>query len=102
MLKYLLCALPDIAEDATLDLPVFEHALKWLEENEKYSPDVVIQLRPTSPIRPMDMVDEAVNCFLTILKQIQCVGLLSPARTRSRCGKLILMVLCSRYWKLKA
>ena len=33
----------------------------WLAENEKYSPDVVIQLRPTSPIRPVDMVDEAVG-----------------------------------------
>ena len=54
----------NIAEDATLDLPVFEHALKWLEENEKYSPDVVIQLRPTSPIRPVGMVDEAVRLLL--------------------------------------
>ena len=54
----------NIAEDATLDLPVFEHALKWLEENEKYSPDVVVQLRPTSPIRPVGMVDEAVRLLL--------------------------------------
>ncbi len=54
----------NIAEDATLDLPVFEHALKWLQENEKYSPDVVIQLRPTSPIRPAGMVDEAVRLLL--------------------------------------
>lgn len=54
----------NIAEDATLDLPVFEHALKWLKENEKYSPDVVIQLRPTSPIRPVGMVDEAVRLLL--------------------------------------
>ena len=55
---------PEIAEDATLDLPVFEHALRWLKENEKYTPDVVIQLRPTSPIRPVDMVDKAVELLL--------------------------------------
>ncbi len=54
----------EIAEDATLDLPVFEHALKWLDENEKYSPEVVLQLRPTSPIRPAGMVDEAVRLLL--------------------------------------
>jgi len=54
----------NIAEDATLDLPVFEHALKWLEGKEKYIPDVVIQLRPTSPIRPAGMVDEAVRLLL--------------------------------------
>ena len=54
----------EIAEDATLDLPVFEHALRWLAKNENYSPDIVIQLRPTSPIRPVGMVDEAVELLL--------------------------------------
>lgn len=54
----------NIAEDATLDLPVFVHALQWLAENEKYSPEVVIQLRPTSPIRPVGMVDEAARLLL--------------------------------------
>ncbi len=54
----------EIAEDATLDLPVYEHALHWLAEHEKYFPDAVIQLRPTSPIRPVDMVDKAVEILL--------------------------------------
>jgi YrbI family 3-deoxy-D-manno-octulosonate 8-phosphate phosphatase len=54
----------EISEDATLDLPVFEHALKWLAENEKYNPDFVVQLRPTSPIRPKDMVDSAVEILI--------------------------------------
>ncbi len=52
------------AEDNTTDLPVFEHALKWLAENENYHPDVVIQLRPTSPIRPVDCVDDAIRILL--------------------------------------
>lgn len=51
---------PELALDQTTDLPVFEHALKWLKDNENYSPDLVIQLRPTSPIRPRQCVDEAV------------------------------------------
>jgi YrbI family 3-deoxy-D-manno-octulosonate 8-phosphate phosphatase len=51
----------ELAQDSTLDLPVFQHALKWLQENEGYSPDVVVQLRPTSPIRPKDCVDRAVQ-----------------------------------------
>lgn len=50
----------ELARDATTDLPVFQHALRWLEQNEGYSPDLVIQLRPTSPIRPRQCVDEAV------------------------------------------
>jgi len=54
----------EFAQDHTTDLPVFEHAIQWLEENEGYQPDVVIQLRPTSPIRPKDCVDSAVNILL--------------------------------------
>ncbi|MCB2213794.1 acylneuraminate cytidylyltransferase [bacterium] len=52
------------AEDNTTDLPVFEHALTWLAEHENYHPDLVIQLRPTSPIRPLGLLDEAVHLLL--------------------------------------
>ncbi len=54
----------EFAQDNTLDLPVFQHALKWLAEHEGYRPEVVIQLRPTSPIRPVGLVDEAVHRLL--------------------------------------
>jgi N-acylneuraminate cytidylyltransferase len=52
------------AQDKTTDLPVFKHALEWLAENEGYRPDVVVQLRPTSPIRPKGCVDDAVRILL--------------------------------------
>ncbi|RPJ25268.1 MAG: acylneuraminate cytidylyltransferase [Chloroflexi bacterium] len=54
----------ELAQDNTTDLPVFEHALAWLEENEGYQPEVLVQLRPTSPIRPKDCVDAAVKILL--------------------------------------
>jgi YrbI family 3-deoxy-D-manno-octulosonate 8-phosphate phosphatase len=54
-----------LALDDTLDLPVFEHALRFLSENEGYDPEVVIQLRPTSPIRPPDCVDQAIETLLS-------------------------------------
>jgi YrbI family 3-deoxy-D-manno-octulosonate 8-phosphate phosphatase len=54
----------ELAQDQTTDLPVFEHALKWLEENEGYRPGIVIQLRPTSPVRPRDCVNNAVRILL--------------------------------------
>ncbi len=54
----------EFAEDNTTDLPVFHHALTWLAINEGYHPDVVVQLRPTSPIRPVNCVDEAVRALL--------------------------------------
>jgi YrbI family 3-deoxy-D-manno-octulosonate 8-phosphate phosphatase len=54
----------EFAQDRTLDLPVFQHALDWLEKNEGYRPEVVVQLRPTSPVRPPDLVDRAVQTLL--------------------------------------
>lgn len=54
----------EYAQDRTTDLPVFEHALAWLAEHENYHPDVVIQLRPTSPIRPKTCVDDAIQILL--------------------------------------
>ena len=54
----------ELAQDRTPDLPAFEHALKWLEDVEGYKPDYVVQLRPTSPLRPTDMVDAAVKILI--------------------------------------
>lgn len=54
----------NLAADDTTDLPVFQQALQWLQENEGYRPDVVVQLRPTSPIRPPGLVDAAVAALL--------------------------------------
>lgn len=52
---------PELAADDTPDYPLFEHALKYLAETENYRPDLVVQLRPTTPFRPKGMVDEAVG-----------------------------------------
>ena len=50
-----------LAEDDTTDFPVFEHAVQWLEANEGYHADLVVQLRPTSPLRPPRLLDEAIE-----------------------------------------
>ncbi|RJP55412.1 MAG: acylneuraminate cytidylyltransferase [Anaerolineaceae bacterium] len=68
----------ELAQDATTDLPVFEHALKWLEEVEAYRPDIVAQLRPTSPIRPKTMVDDAIRILLNH-KDADCARGVVPA-----------------------
>jgi len=54
----------ELAQDQTTDYPVFLHALEWLKENEGYQPDIVVQLRPTSPVRPPGCVDQAVQILL--------------------------------------
>ena len=54
----------ELAQDNTLDLPVFLHALEWLDKKEGYHPDIIVQLRPTSPIRPRTLIDDAVHMLL--------------------------------------
>ncbi|MBM4426096.1 MAG: acylneuraminate cytidylyltransferase [Chloroflexi bacterium] len=68
----------ELAQDKTTDLPVFEHALKWLEDVEGYRPDIVVQLRPTSPFRPHGMVDAAVSILLEYA-DADCVRGVVPA-----------------------
>ena len=52
------------ARDQSKDIDVFKHALSWFEEHEKYIPDVVVQLRPTCPFRPIGIIDESVKILL--------------------------------------
>ena len=54
----------ELSKDDTPDLPVFQHALSWLEENEGYHPDILVQLRPTSPLRRTIHIDHAVQHLL--------------------------------------
>ncbi len=40
------------------------HALRWLAFNEKYKPDAVIMLLPTSPLRRFYDIDDAFQIFI--------------------------------------
>jgi CMP-N-acetylneuraminic acid synthetase len=55
---------PGLAQDGTTDLPVFAHALEWLGEHEDCQPDIVVQVRPTSPFRPRGLLDDAVELLI--------------------------------------
>jgi YrbI family 3-deoxy-D-manno-octulosonate 8-phosphate phosphatase len=50
-----------LAEDDTPDLPVFRHALEWFDEHEGWQPELIVQLRPTSPLRRPEDIDRAVE-----------------------------------------
>lgn len=52
------------AEFATNTAPaisVVQHALDWLAETEKWIPDAVFYLQPTSPFRRKSHIDEAID-----------------------------------------
>ncbi|MEO8397561.1 MAG: acylneuraminate cytidylyltransferase [Chloroflexota bacterium] len=56
---------PEYATDLAVDLDLFVHALTWFEQNENYTPEIVVQLRPTTPLRPPDCVDRAIEILLS-------------------------------------
>ena len=65
----------EIAQDDTMDFPVFEHALHWLEENENYRPKIVVHLRPTSPVMPIGLIDDAIEGLINHpeVDSVRCV-----------------------------
>jgi len=54
----------ELARDDTPDLPVFQHAIRTLKENENYLPEIVVNLRPTCPLRSVNDVDNAIKKIL--------------------------------------
>ena len=52
------------SRDETPDVPGFQHAPEWLQTNEDDRPQVIVQLRPTSPFRKREHIDQAVKRLL--------------------------------------
>lgn len=56
---------PDNLADGTkTDLEFFTYALEWLKEHENYVPDIVVQLRPTSPLRTVEHINKAIEMLV--------------------------------------
>lgn len=69
----------EISGDSSLDIEVFEHALRWLAENEGYHPDLCVHLRPTHPIRDPQDIDRMLSMLLED-PAIDSVRSVSPAK----------------------
>lgn len=66
----------EISGDSSLDIDVFEHALNFLRREEGYEPDIVVQLRPTYPIRQPADIDRMIEMLLADPKadSIRCIA----------------------------
>lgn len=58
----------NLSGDEVLDFPVFEHVLQTLAAQESYTPDMVLHLRPTSPRRKLEWLDEAIDRFSEVVQ----------------------------------
>ncbi len=52
---------PEISQDDSTDLGFFQHAINWFEEKEGIVPDLLVQLRPTTPLRITSEIDRAID-----------------------------------------
>ncbi len=55
----------DLALDETPTAPVVIHALRWLEDNGGYRPDILILLQPTAPLRQAEHIDGALDLLIS-------------------------------------
>lgn len=56
---------PELATDSAPHLPVMQHAVQWLRDRERYTPDWVVILQPTSPMRQPRHIREALDMAVT-------------------------------------
>ena len=54
----------EFAQDLSPDVDVFRHALEWLRQHERYRCDLVVHLRPTGPVRRVELIDKAIETIL--------------------------------------
>lgn len=54
----------ELAGDHVTDLPVFQHAIRFLEETEGYRPAIIAHLRPTAPLRRAEHIDAGIEMLL--------------------------------------
>ncbi len=66
----------EYATDTALDFDVFYHALSWLKEYENYVPELVVQLRPTYPVRKVEDIDNMIEQMLAdpSIDSMRCIA----------------------------
>lgn len=69
----------EYATDTSLDIDVFLHALSFLKEKEGYEPEIVVQLRPTYPIRNIQDIENMVQ-YMKEHKDVDSMRCIAPAK----------------------
>lgn len=69
----------EYATDLATDFEVFDHALRALRDQSGYEPELVVQLRPTTPVRDSVVIDRAIELLLAT-PQADSLKSLSPSK----------------------
>lgn len=54
----------DISGDMSPDYEFMNHALNWFETKENYLPKFFVHIRPTTPLRDSEIIDDAIQILL--------------------------------------
>lgn len=54
----------EISGDYSTDFEFIKHCTDFLKENENYFPDIILQLRPTQPLRKIKDIDNCLDIFI--------------------------------------
>lgn len=54
----------NISQDISTDFECIEHTVNWLYTNEKYTSDIILQLRPTQPLRKIKDINACLELFI--------------------------------------
>jgi CMP-N-acetylneuraminic acid synthetase len=71
----------EFAQDLSPDIDVFRHTLTWLRDHETYVPELVVHLRPTGPVRRVELIDEAIERILAHSEADSLRSISSPIQT---------------------
>jgi len=71
----------EYAQDLSPDIDVFRHALQWLADHEGYRPELVVHLRPTGPVRRIELIDQAIALMIEHPKADALRSVSAPIQT---------------------
>ena len=77
-----------ISKNNSKDFGFFLHLINWLKKNENYSPDLIVQLRPTQPYRDVKFIDKAIQIMMRDKKADSLRSISVPERTPYKMWKI--------------
>ena len=54
----------NLANDTATDLAWVKHSINYFKEDEFFLPDLIVHLRPTTPLRNAELIDDAILKFM--------------------------------------
>lgn len=55
---------PQLSTDEVPDKPVILHTIDWLIKNENYQSDIIVLLRPTTPFKTPEIIDDVIDFLI--------------------------------------